>query len=79
MKYFNIMGDSLKNPIFRTGGSRKSNIQGELLKKRGGWTVFRFKGRGAWQKRGGGVVDNLMHTMNLPNDSMLAQVLKEFS
>ena len=80
MKYFNIMGDSLKNPIFRIGGSRKSNIQGELLKKRGGWTVFRFKGRGGMaKKRRGGVVDTLMHTMNLPNDSMLAQVLKELS
>ena len=33
----------------------------------------------AKKRGGGGVVDNLMHTMNLPNDSMLAQVLKEFS
>ena len=54
MKYFNIMGDSLKNPIFRTRGSRKSNIQGELLKKgeAGQFSDLREGGHG--KKEGGG-------------------------
>ena len=70
MKYFNIMGDSLKNPILRTRGSRKSNIQGELLKKGEAGQFSDLREGGAWQKRGGGgggVVVTLMHTMNLPN------------
>ena len=46
MKHFNIMGGSLKNPIFRVGGGgvpEKPIYRGELPKKEG-WPLSRFKG-----------------------------------
>ena len=49
MKNFNIMGVSLKNPIFR-GGFRKTNIQGGNAQK-GGFGQFPDLKGGGWQKR----------------------------
>ena len=47
----------------------KPIFKGELP-KRGACTVWRFKGGGGWQKRGGGVFEEglmpSMHTMLLP-------------
>ena len=65
MKYFNIMGGSLKNPIFRVGGGggvpEKPIYRGELPKKEG-WPLSRFKGTlVVFFGVGGG--DTLMHTM----------------
>ena len=48
MKNFSTMGGSLKNPIFRRGGSKKLICKGELPKK------------GDLDFRG---VDTLMHTI----------------
>ena len=60
------MGGSLKNPIFRGGDSRKTNIQLRELPKKGvAWPVSRLKGLGKKQMvflKGG---DALMHTMLL--------------
>ena len=62
-QYFRI---SLKNPTFRRGVHKKTDIEGRLPKK-GAWTVCRFK-EAAWQERGGvvfeGGVDTPMHTMS---------------
>ena len=60
MKIFNIMGGSLKNPIFRggggLGGGRKTNIYRGFSKKVGTWTVSKFEGwgRGVGKEEGGG-------------------------
>ena len=50
-----IMDGSLKDPTFRGGGSRKTNIEGELPKKGGALKQFADLrgGEGAWQERGG--------------------------
>ena len=55
MKNFNVMGVSLKNPIFRGGGgSRKTNIKEELPKKEGGGLgESPDERKKAWQKKGG--------------------------
>ena len=61
------MDGSLKDPTFRGGGSRKTNIEGELPKKGGALKQFADLrgGEGAWQERGGwcfwGEVDTPMH------------------
>ena len=49
------MDGSLKDPTFRGGGSRKTNIEGELPKKGGSLKQFADLrgGEGAWQERGG--------------------------
>ena len=48
-KSFNIMGGSLKNPIFREG-SQKTIFKGEFPKK---GSIGQFSDlRGAWQKKG---------------------------
>ena len=46
MKNSIIVGDSLKNPIFRGGGGvMKKQYKGALPKKgEGAWTVWRFRG-----------------------------------
>ena len=49
-KKFEYCEGSLKNPIFKDGDSWKTNVWGRVAKKRGGWTVFRSKGRAS--KRG---------------------------
>ena len=46
----NVLGASLKNPTFK-GGSQKTKREGGLPKKKGAWTVCKFKG-GAWQEIG---------------------------
>ena len=64
MKNFNIFGLTEKSN-FQGAGSRKTNIEAKMV---GAWTVSWFKG-GAWQERGGGVlegVDTPMHTMSYP-------------
>ena len=78
MKIFNIMGGSLKNPIFRGEGggggwegAEKPIYIGDLPKR---WGLGQFPnlrggGGGLAKKRGGGVFDGgrgdtLMHTMN---------------
>ena len=51
-----IVLNIMKNPIFRGEGHKKPIYRGNFQKKRGAWTVCRFKGGrggGAWQKRGG--------------------------
>ena len=52
-KNVNIMGNSLKNPIF-SGVPKKPIYKGELPKKGGGLGQFQDLrwGEGAWQKRG---------------------------
>ena len=68
MRDFNIWG-LLKIPIFK-GGPRKTNIQGDCLKKGVGQFDLRggVEGGGTWQERGGGVferrVDTPMHIMD---------------
>ena len=52
MKKFNTMGVRWKIRFLRGWGSRKTNIQGEIVKMGGAGTVCRIKG--AWRKRGGG-------------------------
>ena len=49
---FEYYGGSLKNPAFR-GSLEKPIYWGEFPKKRGAWTVRRFKVVEAWRKRGG--------------------------
>ena len=73
MKNFNIFKGSLKNPTFRGGeGSRKTNIEGGGLSKKGRlgqFTDLRWGRGGLARKRGvvflreGGGVDTTMHTM----------------
>ena len=53
------MGGSLNNPIFRWGGFPKIQLIGGNFLKRGAWTVSRFKGGGAWQKRGRGIFEGV--------------------
>ena len=63
MKNVNIMGSSLKHPIF-SGVPKKPIYKGELP-KRGGGGLGQFQDLRwgvAWQKRGE-VVDTLMYTM----------------
>ena len=78
MKIFNIMGGSLKNPIFRGEGgggwegAEKPIYIGDLPKMwgHGQFPNLRGGGGGLAKKRGGGGVfdggrgDTLMHTMN---------------
>ena len=47
MKNFNIKRGSLKNPIYKEGERITKNqyIGVNFLKKRGAWSVCRFKGR----------------------------------
>ena len=52
MKNLNIFGVHCKTGIFRGEVHEKTNIEGGMSKK-GAWTFCRFKGRGAWQERGG--------------------------
>ena len=52
LKYF---WSPLKNLIFR-GGSRKTNIEGRLLKKKEAWTVCQFDW-GLFKKEGGDVFE----------------------
>ena len=47
----------MKNPIFRGGGHEKSIYRGELPKKKGTWTVSRFKGWGLAEDEVGGVFE----------------------
>ena len=60
---------SLKNQIFRGAGNftKDQYRGGRDCLKREVWTVFRFKGRGAWQEREGWcfgeVVNTPMHTI----------------
>ena len=52
MKNSIIIGDSLKNPIFRGGGVMKKQYKGALPKKgEGAWTVWRFRGWFAVKQR----------------------------
>ena len=69
MKNFSTLGVHWKIELLG-GGSRKNNIEGGDCLKWGAWTVCWFKG-GAWQERGGGVlewggVDTPMHTKSYP-------------
>ena len=53
MKNVNIMGSSLKHPIF-SGVPKKPIYKGELPKRGGGaWTVSRFEVGGGLAKKGG--------------------------
>ena len=62
----------MKNSTLRgEGGFTKNWYRGGDCLKRGAWTVCIFKGKGGggWQGRGGGVfdgeVDTLMHNMSV--------------
>ena len=71
MKNFNILGVHRKIQLLgERGSSRKTSVEeGGCLKKGGAWTVWRFRGGGAWQEREWwcflGGVDTPMHTMSL--------------
>ena len=57
---FNILGVHWKIRLLGRGYSRKSNIEGDCL-KRGTWTVYQFKGRGVGRLAAKRVADTQMH------------------
>ena len=55
MKIFHILGFTEKSD-FEGGFTKNQYRRGDCLKRQA-WTVYRFKGGGAWHKRGSGVFE----------------------